>query len=340
MPATTSATRGAVVIARAPIDEDAATASDVGDSTDDGGDSEDGEFSEDGDADADEDRAGAPAAEKSAAAGAPKAKGMDAKMTSWNVRVREDTAKYLLNLDTESAFYDPKTRAMRENPFPDKRPGVDVVYAGDNVWKASGAVTSIAESQLFAWDAANHGQDVHLQANPTQAALLKQQFEERKAAVRELQRQRLVAKYGEDSGVAGGGADVGAGAGPGTGRSGTAPGGAAVAGPRALPIAGSSASAPLPEEVRRGATGGYDEYGADGRPLGSDDPAGPAPPRAASAAVRTRASALEEDVHPGSHSSVWGSFFDLESKRWGYACCRSLSHASECAASAKRARRE
>lgn len=41
-------------------------------------------------------------------------------MTAWNVRVREDTAKYLLNLDTESAFYDPKTRSMRENPFPDK----------------------------------------------------------------------------------------------------------------------------------------------------------------------------------------------------------------------------
>ena len=113
-------------------------------------------------------------------------------MTSWNVRVREDTAKYLLNLDTDSAFYDPKTRAMRENPFPDKRPGVDVVYAGDNVWKASGAVSAMADAQLFAWDAANaaaglapghaDGGDgaaaagagaVHLQANPTQAALLR-----------------------------------------------------------------------------------------------------------------------------------------------------------------------
>lgn len=34
-----------------------------------------------------------------------------------NLRIREDTAKYLYNLDPNSAWYDPKTRAMRENPF-------------------------------------------------------------------------------------------------------------------------------------------------------------------------------------------------------------------------------
>ena len=34
-----------------------------------------------------------------------------------NLRIREDTAKYLYNLDPNSAFYDPKTRSMRENPF-------------------------------------------------------------------------------------------------------------------------------------------------------------------------------------------------------------------------------
>jgi len=28
--------------------------------------------------------------------------------------------QYLLNLDINSAHYDPKTRAMRENPFEDK----------------------------------------------------------------------------------------------------------------------------------------------------------------------------------------------------------------------------
>ena len=36
-----------------------------------------------------------------------------------NLRIREDTAKYLLNLDVNSAYYDPKTRSMREDPLPD-----------------------------------------------------------------------------------------------------------------------------------------------------------------------------------------------------------------------------
>ena len=34
-----------------------------------------------------------------------------------NLRIRKDIAKYLRNLDPNSAYYDPKTRAMRENPY-------------------------------------------------------------------------------------------------------------------------------------------------------------------------------------------------------------------------------
>ena len=34
-----------------------------------------------------------------------------------NLRIREDTAKYLRNLDLSSAHYDPKTRSMRLNPY-------------------------------------------------------------------------------------------------------------------------------------------------------------------------------------------------------------------------------
>ena len=43
---------------------------------------------------------------------------MDTKtrITVRNLRIREDTAKYLRNLDPESAYYDPKTRSMREAP--------------------------------------------------------------------------------------------------------------------------------------------------------------------------------------------------------------------------------
>jgi Pre-mRNA splicing Prp18-interacting factor len=43
-------------------------------------------------------------------------------LISRNLRIREDTAKYLLNLDVNSAYYDPKTRSMREDPLPDMDP--------------------------------------------------------------------------------------------------------------------------------------------------------------------------------------------------------------------------
>ena len=54
-----------------------------------------------------------------------------------NLRIREDIAKYLLNLDVNSAYYDPKTRSMREDPLPDADPnekfyGVSII--GDFIW--------------------------------------------------------------------------------------------------------------------------------------------------------------------------------------------------------------
>ncbi len=40
------------------------------------------------------------------------------KTSTRDLRIREDKAKYLLNLDPDSAYFDPKSRAMRENPNP------------------------------------------------------------------------------------------------------------------------------------------------------------------------------------------------------------------------------
>lgn len=47
------------------------------------------------------------------------------RITVRNLRIREDTAKYLRNLDPNSAYYDPKTRSMRDNPYT----GTDREYA-------------------------------------------------------------------------------------------------------------------------------------------------------------------------------------------------------------------
>jgi pre-mRNA-processing factor SLU7 len=73
------------------------------------------------------------------------------RITVRNLRIREDTAKYLHNLDVNSAHYDPKTRSMRENPFAGTGRGAkDVPYAGDNFVRYSGAAMDMARQQVSA----------------------------------------------------------------------------------------------------------------------------------------------------------------------------------------------
>ena len=54
-----------------------------------------------------------------------------------NLRIREDTAKYLLNLDVKSAYYDPKSRSMRENPTASGN-GYYNSFRGDKVYLNTG----------------------------------------------------------------------------------------------------------------------------------------------------------------------------------------------------------
>ncbi|ORZ24417.1 Pre-mRNA splicing Prp18-interacting factor-domain-containing protein [Absidia repens] len=112
-----------------------------------------------------------------------------------NLRIREDTAKYLLNLDTDSAFYDPKTRSMRDNPLKDN-PEDQVSFAGDNFTRYSGDAPEMAKVQMFAWQAGDRGSQVHLQANPTQIALLHKDYEAKKDSVRGSTQKGILEKYG------------------------------------------------------------------------------------------------------------------------------------------------
>jgi pre-mRNA-processing factor SLU7 len=63
--------------------------------------------------------------------------GAQMKTTISNLRIREDVPKYLRNLDLESAYYDPKTRAMRANPNPHADPD-ELAFAGDNFVRHTG----------------------------------------------------------------------------------------------------------------------------------------------------------------------------------------------------------
>ncbi|KAL5234451.1 hypothetical protein ACI65C_001861 [Semiaphis heraclei] len=118
------------------------------------------------------------------------------RITVRNLRIREDTAKYLRNLDLSSAYYDPKTRSMRDNPH---KPGEDpeqVEYAGENFVRFSGDTTKHAQAQLFAWEAYERGVDVHLLAEPTKLEQLKKEYETHKDRFKKKTQNTVLAKYG------------------------------------------------------------------------------------------------------------------------------------------------
>ncbi|CAL8308189.1 unnamed protein product [Arctogadus glacialis] len=119
------------------------------------------------------------------------------RITVRNLRIREDIAKYLRNLDPNSAYYDPKTRAMRENPYLNTGMNPDEVgFAGDNFVRYSGDTITMAQTQLFAWEAYEKGSEVHLQADPTKLELLHQSFKVKKEDFKEKQKDTILDRYG------------------------------------------------------------------------------------------------------------------------------------------------
>lgn len=117
------------------------------------------------------------------------------RITVRNLRIREDTAKYLINLDPESAYYDPKTRSMRDAPVKNV-PAEEAKFAGDNFFRHSGEAPAVQKLQLFAWQSEARGNDVHFNANPTQGEILQKQFREKKDEMRDTQKVGILAKYG------------------------------------------------------------------------------------------------------------------------------------------------
>ncbi|XP_064467986.1 pre-mRNA-splicing factor SLU7-like [Ornithodoros turicata] len=119
------------------------------------------------------------------------------RITVRNLRIREDVAKYLRNLDPDSAHYDPKTRSMRDNPYKNSnKTPEDLQFAGDNLVRHTGNAKKAVEAQLFAWQAFDKGVDVHLQADPTKAELLGKEFLSKKEDLRHSMKDSIVEKYG------------------------------------------------------------------------------------------------------------------------------------------------
>jgi len=120
------------------------------------------------------------------------------RITVRNLRIREDTAKYLYNLDPNSAYYDPKTRSMRENPLKNtsKEEITQQKFGGDNFVRCSGDAQEFAKRQLFAWEAYERGNDIHLQADPTKLELLHRTFQDRKQDFKNTAKDSILDKYG------------------------------------------------------------------------------------------------------------------------------------------------
>ncbi|KAI0454043.1 putative mRNA splicing protein [Xylaria acuta] len=112
------------------------------------------------------------------------------------LRLREDTAKYLLNLDLESAKYDPKTRTMVDaGATADK---AAQLFAEEGFLRASGDAAEFERAQKYAWEKQERSGDTsqHLQANPTAGEFLRKKEREEAEKKRAAQLKSLQDKYG------------------------------------------------------------------------------------------------------------------------------------------------
>lgn len=120
------------------------------------------------------------------------------RITVRNLRIREDTAKYLYNLAENSPYYDPKSRSMRENPFAGVA-GKELEaarFSGDNFVRYSGEVTAANEAQVFAWQATRGGVYAHSIAEPTKLEALKKEYEKEKSTLKNETQKELLDRYG------------------------------------------------------------------------------------------------------------------------------------------------
>ena len=116
-----------------------------------------------------------------------------------NLRLREDTAKYLLNLDLDSAKYDPKTRSMVDMGA--QADQASALVAEDNFMRASGDAAEFEKAQRYAWESQERGDKnkIHLQANPTSGEYVRRKEREETEAKRKAQRKMLLEKYGGEN---------------------------------------------------------------------------------------------------------------------------------------------
>mmetsp|Transcript_23818 Transcript_23818/g.21676 ORF Transcript_23818/g.21676 Transcript_23818/m.21676 type:complete len:630 (-) Transcript_23818:21-1910(-) len=244
--------------------------------------------------------------------------GNSMKITSRNLRIREDTPKYLRNLALDSAYYDPKSRSMRDNPYKDSMNNQsmgDLLYAGDNYLKQSGDTLKLAQSQVLCWEMSGDNQlegadnQIDVLTNPSQAEMLYKKYQTIKEINKNKKKELLLEKYGQvgsmiesksESNVIN----------------------------ELVDKSDSKVNNQLPNKLtneldirlRYGQSELYIEYDRlTGQPINK------------SMNINTsKLSKYPEDIYINNHTSVWGSYYDIRSSSWGYKCCHSLIKMSYC----------
>ena len=69
-------------------------------------------------------------------------------------------------------------------------------FSGENFLRYTGEAPEVQQLQLFAWNAAARGNDVHMNANPTQGQLLHQEYLKKKEQLKETTKVSILDKYG------------------------------------------------------------------------------------------------------------------------------------------------
>ena len=187
---------------------------------------------------------------------------------------------------------------MRMDPRPDKQ---GKVYQGDAFEKESGEFKEWLALQHHANQAWSSGVDLHTHAAPSQAEILFKEFQAKKKLAAQQQKVSVATKYMAKGRPHHPDQDVDQG----------------------QPSSRSSPSAALEDTTHTMpaelaalgvASESYVEYDRRGRLI-----------KGAEATVRSK---YEEDLHPGNHTSVWGSYW--KGGRWGFACCHGLVHGGYC----------
>jgi hypothetical protein len=113
-----------------------------------------------------------------------------------NLRLREDTAKYLLNLDLDSAKYDPKTRSMVDSGVTSD--SASQLVAEEGFQKASGDAAEFERAQRYAWETQERGDKnkLHLQANPTSGEVMRKKELKEAEEHKTTRAKALAEKYG------------------------------------------------------------------------------------------------------------------------------------------------